>query len=131
MFYQKRLLQPFSKIATFATRITLYRVANLWQGIMATIRKRGKSFEVQIRLRGINETRTFTDRISAQEWSFLREMEIKNGRKSILRGKKLSDSLARYAETVTLTKKSAANELNRIRRLKKTWLASPTSRRPE
>ena len=51
-------------------------------------------------------------------------MEIKNGRKSILRGKKLSDSLSRYAETVTVTKKTAVNETNRIRRLQKSWLAA-------
>jgi hypothetical protein len=90
--------------------------------MMASIRKRGQTYQAQIRVKGIRESKTFFTLSEARDWSFLREMEIKNGRKWTSGTKKLSFLLDEYAKNVTPNKKTAENELNRIQRIQRTWL---------
>lgn len=89
---------------------------------MATIRKRGSKFQVQVRRAGFQSaTKTFERLTEAKAWARQREIlfdqgEAGNQKPAQIR---LADILKRYLEEVTPTKKSAAGEARRINYLLK------------
>jgi len=89
---------------------------------MATIRKRGSKFQVQVRRAGFQSaTKTFERLTEAKAWARQREIlfdqgEAGNQKPTQIR---LADILKRYLEEVTPTKKSAAGEARRINYLLK------------
>ena len=88
---------------------------------MASIRKYRGRFQVQIRRKGFqSENKTFDKVQDAKLWAFKRELAIKSGHRSPVRGKTFIDALDRYALEVTPKKKSMNNEIKRIGRLKRT-----------
>lgn len=89
---------------------------------MASIRKRGTSWQVQIRKKGHRTvTETFNVKANADAWARKIESEIERG----LVGPNfratstvtLSELITRYVETVTPKKKSYVQEGNRLRKL--------------
>ena len=82
---------------------------------MATIRKRGSKYFVQIRRKGFSSvSRSFHQKIDAEQWA--RHMEIKADRGDlpapikVLDSHKLCDVLARYRDEVTVKKRSRDTE---------------------
>lgn len=78
---------------------------------MATIRKRGKKWQVQLKKiingKEIRESNTFLSKGEAQSWSVMRETELmENDRKGLIIGNKYSfyDALIKY--TLSLIKGS-------------------------
>lgn len=100
---------------------------------MATIRKRdsGKyiSYEVQVRKKGHAPlTKTFNNRQDAEKWGRLAESEIDRGvfvNRSEAESNTLFDTLDRYLNEVTPTKKGATREAGRIKR----WKVHPLAKR--
>jgi integrase len=91
---------------------------------MATFRRRGKKWQVQIRLRGQkSESRSFTRRRDAQNWARQSEASIERRDLQSTRGElkaiPLSDLLNRYERTITTTKKGEASERYRLRVLRR------------
>lgn len=81
---------------------------------MASIRKRGNKWQVQVRANGHTATKTFINKADALRWS--REMERKADQddiqpdRSLLRSTTLADVLIRYRDEVTPRKQAGANE---------------------
>ncbi len=82
---------------------------------MATIRKRGNKYQVQIRRKGTSGVvRTFHTKADADEWA--RHMEVKADRGDLpipvrdLNGYKIEDVLKRYRNEITIKKRSANTE---------------------
>ncbi|MEO3428722.1 site-specific integrase [Pelagibius sp. CAU 1746] len=94
---------------------------------MATIRKRGGRYQVQIRRKGHRPvTKSFSTLSDARRWGGVIESQIELGdfaRKEPL-DCDLQTLLERYLQEVTPHKKSAAGETRRIRRLLKDPVAS-------
>ena len=87
---------------------------------MATIRRRGRSWHVQVRRLGLPAlTRSFQRRSDAELWARQREGEIDRGDLPVntraLRAHTLRSLLERYAETVTPKKRGAAQERYKLR----------------
>ena len=96
---------------------------------MATFRKRGSSWHVQVRRSGHPPvTRSFKLKADADAWARKLEAEVDRGELPVdrraLRSTTLGDLLTRYRETVTPTKRGNAQEDHRLRKL----LAYPISR---
>lgn len=88
---------------------------------MATIRKRGNKWQVQIKKiingKEIRESNTFLTKGEAQSWSVMREAELmESDRKGFIVGNKQTfyDALIKYKEEVTPNKKGARWESYRI-----------------
>ncbi len=81
---------------------------------MASIRKRGGKWQAQVRKRGAApRSKTFTHKSDAMAWARGLERAIDTGETydpSRLAGVTVGDLLARYRDTVTSKKRSAANE---------------------
>lgn len=88
---------------------------------MATIRKRNKKYQVQVRKLGQVITKTFHKLNDAKRWSVFYENKINLGNEIELLDKKilLSDLLNRYLLEITPFKKGAKREEQRIKRLLK------------
>ncbi len=91
---------------------------------MASIRKRGDKWQVQIRKLGHRSiTETFTLRSNALAWARRIESEIERGLISPNFGATtsttLSELIERYIDSVTPKKKSRVQETNRLRKLAK------------
>jgi integrase len=88
---------------------------------MATIRKRNKKYQVQIRKLGQKINKTFYKLDDAKRWSIFYENKINlNGEVERLDTKlKLSELLDRYLNEITPVKKGSEREAQRIKRLKK------------
>jgi integrase len=88
---------------------------------MATIRKRNKKYQVQIRKLGQKINKTFYKLDDAKRWSIFYENKINlNGEVERLDTKlKLSELLDRYLNEITPVKKGSEREVQRIKRLKK------------
>lgn len=86
---------------------------------MATIRKRNKKYQVQVRKLGQVITKTFHKLNDAKRWSVFYENKINLGNEIELLDKKilLSDLLNRYLVEITPLKKGAKREGQRIKRL--------------
>jgi integrase len=87
---------------------------------MAAIRRRGRSWHVQVRRLGLPAlTRTFQRRSDAELWARQREAEIDRGdlpaNTRTLRAQTLRGLLERYAATVTPQKRGADRERYKIR----------------
>lgn len=87
---------------------------------MASIRKRGERWQVRIQLSGHPEaSKTFPNKKDALLWAKKTEAEMERG--VWLRAKQsdvnLGVALERYSQEVTLKKKGAGRELNRIKHL--------------
>lgn len=84
---------------------------------MATIRKRGDAWQVEVRMRGVYECRTFPSRAAAKEWGIRREAEIHDGRSGAIPDKHFGDAVKRYRDQVSIGKKGAAWEVKRLNAL--------------
>ena len=95
---------------------------------MATHRKRGSKWHVQIRRSGHIQTRSFSLKADAETWARLVERNIDTGEiKSGLAGSsstKIGDLLKRYREEVLPNKKSAKVESYIIERFQQHTLGS-------
>ena len=92
---------------------------------MASLRKLGKLWQVQVRRRGVRKSATFTQKAQAIAWAGRQESEIMAGaRGEIPSHLKVSDILDRYAKEVSAHKKGARWEVVRLTALKRSNLAS-------
>lgn len=90
---------------------------------MASIRKRGQSWRVELYRDGQRESATFDTKREASAWALEREAELSGAR---LPDKSLADALTRYGREVAPTHKGAKWELARLGRL----AALPLARKP-
>lgn len=84
---------------------------------MATIRKRSGGWRAEVCRLGVRASKTFATKAEAQTWATMREAEILEqggGRPEFLNSHTLHDALARYAETVSTTKKGERWERVRL-----------------
>ena len=89
---------------------------------MASIRKRGKSWQVQVRSRKTGAIgKSFHRKADAERWAIEQEVLMQTGQFGQMQTKGLSlgDLLQAYSEKVTPTKRGAAQEFRRITRLMK------------
>ena len=85
---------------------------------MATFRKRGNAWRVEICKHGIRKSGTFDTKAQAAAWAMQVEGEIENGFKGIVSSDKtVHDVLKRYREEITPTKRGARWEELRLRSL--------------
>lgn len=81
---------------------------------MASIKKRGGSWFVQVRRKGITKCASFKTKSEATAWATHTESEILAGKQKASNGKTLRDALFKYADEVSKTKRGARWELIRI-----------------
>jgi len=85
---------------------------------MATIRKRGDSWQSRIQIKGVAEVaKTFSNRQDAEAWAKVTEAEIIRGvfiKRSDAERTTLGEALDKYAKEVTPNKRGAYQELHRI-----------------
>lgn len=81
---------------------------------MASIRKVGEKWRVEVRRKGVYDSETFSTKAEATRWGVEREAEIEDGRRGKLPRKTLRDALTRYAEEVTTHKRGWRAEGIRI-----------------
>jgi hypothetical protein len=89
---------------------------------MASIRKRGKSWQVQVRSRKAGAIgKSFHRKADAERWAIEQEALMQTGQFAQTQAQDLNlgDLMRAYAEKVTPTKKGAAQEFRRITRLMK------------
>ena len=91
---------------------------------MATYRKRGDSWRVEVALKGIRRSATRKSKSEAIAWAHQQESEILAGERGDIPNKVFSEALDRYAETVSTHKKGAKWELVRINLIKRDRIAS-------
>lgn len=92
---------------------------------MATIIKRGDKWRVQIRIKGVSRSATFSRQADAKAWAARMETLIVD--KSIgnaARHLVFDDLLKRYAEQITPSKRGKRTELYRINRVRRSSLAA-------
>ena len=87
---------------------------------MASIRKRGKRWQAQVRVRGVAKSRTFETKAEAQKWAFAEERTATQS----VAGLTVGDAFARYADEVSPSKKGARNERSRLSALSSDPLAA-------
>jgi len=95
---------------------------------MATIRKRGNRYQVQIRRLGTRAiAKSFLKRADALEWSRMMEARADRGDLPVssaeLKGIKVKDILIRYRDTVCIKKRSCETEVYTINAFLKTRIA--------
>lgn len=81
---------------------------------MATITKRGASWFVQVRRKGISKSASFKTKTQAQNWATKTESAIINGTFDAGTTNTLEDALKKYGEEISAHKKGARWELIRI-----------------
>ena len=89
---------------------------------MASIRKRGKSWQAQVRSRKTGAIgKSFHRKADAERWAIEQEALMQTGQFAQMQTQdlKLADLMQAYSEKVTPTKKGAAQEFRRISRLMK------------
>jgi integrase len=87
---------------------------------MASIRKRGKSWQAIVRLKGhAPVTATRATKREAEEWAKAEEASILAGRRGQFPLKTLDDALKRYEETVSSQKRGEGFELKRFAAIKR------------
>ena len=89
---------------------------------MASIRKRGKSWQAQVRSRKTGAIgKSFHRKVDAERWAIKQETLMQNGQFAQIQTQDLTlhDLMQAYLEKVTPTKKGAAQEFRRISRLMK------------
>lgn len=90
---------------------------------MATFRKRGKTWEVQVAKLGVRKSATFFTKAEAQSWAATQEADIIAGKTGTVPDKTFGDLLDRYATDVTPTKAGAKWEATRINLFKRDPIA--------
>jgi integrase len=92
---------------------------------MATFLKRGKSWFVQVRKKGITKCSTWPTKAQAQAWATQTEAEILSGdgEKALHNERTLLDAIERYEKEVTPKKRGARWEIIRFN----VWKKSPIS----
>lgn len=90
---------------------------------MASIRKRGKTWRAEVRLRGCSESASFATKGEAQAWATEKESAIISVARGQLPKKTFGEALTRYSDEVSPTKKGARWEQIRINLLKRYKLA--------
>lgn len=90
---------------------------------MATIRKRGTSWQVQVFKKGVRDSGTFSTKIEAQQWAAKIEADIIAGKKGAIPNKTFGDLLDEYATRVSPTKKGERWEQVRITMFKRDEIA--------
>jgi integrase len=95
---------------------------------MATFRRRGNKWHVQVRRRGaLAATKSFASKLDAQIWARDLERQIDLGETELAVRRKgcasLGEVLSRYLESVVPYKRGKESERFRIEALKRTWLA--------
>lgn len=90
---------------------------------MASIRKVGDKWLVEVRLKGQYQSKTHATKNEAKDWAYEQEHKLKNS-KGLLLGKTLGNALRKYADEVTPTKKGARWEELRIRKIERDDIAS-------
>ena len=86
---------------------------------MATFRKRGDKWRVEVRKQGVYDSASFGSKLQAREWAHRREVEIETGENFDPVEKTLLDALSRYSIEVSGTKKGARWERIRLEAFKK------------
>lgn len=84
---------------------------------MASIRKRGKTWRAEVRLRGTSESASFATKGEAVAWAVEKEGEIIAVGRGQLPKKTFAQALTKYAEEVSPTKKGARWEQIRLKLL--------------
>ena len=95
---------------------------------MATFRKRGENWQVQVRLKGHPPlSRSFKTKSEAEQWARQAEAAVDRGEslcpRSVLGQTKLELLLERYGRTVTSSKKGKASEAYRLKTLRENSIA--------
>ena len=86
---------------------------------MATIRRRNKTYQVQVRRRGLHQSRTFNNFEDAKKWAIFTENKLNLGDefKVIDNHLLLSDLIKRYLCEITSNKRGWESETRRLKRL--------------
>ena len=95
---------------------------------MASIRKKGSSWEARVRTHGFSDCKSFSSKKEAQLWAGETETEMRRGvftPRNEAEKTSLGDALQRYRATISPQKKGAKQELTRIG----TWLKNPLAKR--
>ncbi len=91
---------------------------------MATIIQRGDKWRVQIRIKGVSKSATFSRHADAKAWAARTETEIIDGiQGNIPKYLTFGDLLTRYAAEITPKKRGSISENYRIGRMQKSKLA--------
>lgn len=91
---------------------------------MASIRKVGNRYQVQVRLKGINKSQTFTERSEAERWAHRTEAPYIRPGRSRTGLLTVGDVLAAYVELELPKHKSGAVEEYLLRHLRRHWISS-------
>lgn len=98
--------------------------------IMATFRRRGaRQWQVQVRKKGVEASKTFETRAEAEAWATEIESEANRGvfvSRAEAEKTKLSEALERYRTEITVHKKSRAQESKTV----EVWLRSDLAKKP-
>lgn len=81
---------------------------------MATIRPRGKSWEVQVCVNRIRRTATFPTKTQCRAWAAAQEVELRAAKSGAIPNKPFSDLLEKYRDEISVTKRGDQWEQKRI-----------------
>jgi hypothetical protein len=90
---------------------------------MATIQKRKDRWRALVRLRGITASKTFSTKTMARTWARRTEAMILDGEYHKAPDKTFGTLLERYAQTVSINKRTRDREVKRIATIKRDPLA--------
>ena len=91
---------------------------------MATIRKRGESWRVEIAKKGIRKSATFSTKTEATKWALFIESQIDAGEYSSVPKMTFAELIDKYVEEVIPSKGGARSEALRLNRIAKTPLGA-------
>lgn len=73
---------------------------------MASFKKDGNVWRVQVCIKGVRDSGTFTTKAQAQAWAAMRELQVRSEKESgIMVGKTCRDAFERYEKEVSRTKR--------------------------
>lgn len=81
---------------------------------MATIRKRGDKYRVEVYKNGVRKSKTFRTKAEANLWGIEEERKIELNSKGMQPETLFSDVIVRYQNEVTVNKRGVKHELNRL-----------------
>lgn len=90
---------------------------------MASFRKTGTGWRVEVAKLGVRESATFPTKREAQNWANQREVEIASMKAGKVTRLSLRDVLERYIEQITPTKEGSRSEALRFKRMQRSALA--------
>jgi len=90
---------------------------------MASIKKHGKKWRVQVEKNGKRASKTFDSKGEATTWASEKELEFANPAKYVASRKRVSDMFDRYSKEVSPSKKGQHWEEVRLNKFKRSWLA--------